>query len=438
MRVSLFMELPLPRPWSETDELEMYQDALDEVALADELGFSTIWVTEHHFMEEYCHLGAPEIFLAAASQRTENIRLGHGIVHMPPAINHPARVAERIAGLDLVSRGRVEFGTGEASSAAELEGFGIDPAHKREMWDEATRVALRCMVEEPFSGVQGRYVQMPPRNVVPKPLQKPHPPVWVACTRMATMELAAERGLGALGFSFVSPEDMTDRVANYYKIFAERCVPMAYTVNPNVLGIAGSMPLMWGRDEDDAVRRLADGGGFFGFSSAYYYNFGRHTPARSSIAEAYAAAIKDDPLIAYGPDQGPVGTTAQMREWCRRYEASGIDEAMFLMNPRTHEATMESIEKFGREVLPEFLERDEQAAAEKARRLEPLIEEAMRRRPADEPPFDENYQFGGVPVSHSTGYVADEAVRSADEITAARERDRERRAMLENLGRREL
>ncbi len=115
-------------------ELKLFQDALDQVELADKLGIDHMWEVEHHFLEEYAHSSAPEIFLAACSQRTKNIRLGHGIVLLPPGYNHPARVAERIATLDLVSNGRVEFGTGESSAELELGGFGIPRADKRDMW----------------------------------------------------------------------------------------------------------------------------------------------------------------------------------------------------------------------------------------------------------------------------------------------------------------
>src|SRR5713226_7156245 len=180
MKFGTFYEHQLPRPWTEGRELKLFQDALDQVELADKLGVDHMWEVEHHFLEEYAHSSSPEIFLAACSQRTKNIRLGHGIVLLPPAYNHPARVAERIAMLDLVSNGRVEFGTGESSSEAELGGFRIDPALKREMWQEGLEVAVRCMTEAPFTGVDGKYVNMPPRNVVPKPAQKPHPPLWVA------------------------------------------------------------------------------------------------------------------------------------------------------------------------------------------------------------------------------------------------------------------
>jgi len=181
MRFGVFYEHQLPRPWDEDGEHRLIQDALEQVALADRVGIDCAWEVEHHFLEEYSHSSAPDVFLAAASQRTRRIRLGLGIVPLPPAYNHPARVAETVAMLDLVSGGRVEFGTGETASGMELEGFGVDRATKRAQWEEALDVVTRMMVEEPFAGVDGRFVSVPQRNVVPKPRQKPHPPLWVAC-----------------------------------------------------------------------------------------------------------------------------------------------------------------------------------------------------------------------------------------------------------------
>src|SRR5438045_865076 len=160
MRFGIFYEHQLPRPWLQSSEAQLYREALEQIEYADSLGIDYVWEVEHHFLEEYSHSSAPEVFLAAASQRTKNIRLGHGIVQTPPPFNHPARIAERIATLDLVSDGRVEFGTGEASSEAELGGIGIEPSEKRAMWEEGLRVALRCMSETPFTGHSGRYVTM--------------------------------------------------------------------------------------------------------------------------------------------------------------------------------------------------------------------------------------------------------------------------------------
>src|SRR5271167_1237276 len=152
MKFGLFYEHQLPQPWAEDSELRLYQQALDQVELADRLGIDYVWEVEHHFLEEYSHSSAPEVFLAACSQRTKRIRLGHGITLMPPNYNHPARVAERISTLDLVSDGRVEWGTGESSARLELEGFNINYMEKHDMWLEAVREAAKMMAMQPYPG----------------------------------------------------------------------------------------------------------------------------------------------------------------------------------------------------------------------------------------------------------------------------------------------
>src|SRR3989449_5765382 len=233
MKFGIFYEHQLPRPWEAGSEYRLLHESLDQIELADGLGFHTAWEVEHHFLEEYSHSSAPEVFLAAASQRTSRIRLGHGIVQVPQEVNHPARVAERAATLDLISGGRVEFGTGEGSSQMELGAFGVDRVEKRAQWEESLDAITRMFVEQPFAGYEGRWISMPPRNVIPKPKQRPHPPLWVACSRRETILTAAQRGLGALSFAFVEPEAAKEWVDSYYELIAsDRCVPAGFAVNP--------------------------------------------------------------------------------------------------------------------------------------------------------------------------------------------------------------
>lgn len=421
MKVSLFYEFALPRPWVPDDERIMFQDGLDEVEAADKAGFSTVWLTEHHFLEEYCHSTAPEMFLAAASQRTENIRLGFGVMHLPPAINHPARVAERVSTLDLLSNGRVEFGTGESSSVGELGGFGIDPADKRAQWEEAIEVAIRCMTEEPFTGFKGEHIQMPARNVIPKPLQAPHPPVWVACTRPSSVQMAAQKCLGALSFAYTGPGPLGDRVRGYYKEFEERGVPSTPRINPNILAIGGDLSMMVAPTDEQALQRLGVGGGFFSFGIMHYYMTGEHTPGRTGVWDRYLGEVENDETLAYGPGRGAIGSPETVREFLRGYEESGVDEIILLLNPRSHEATMESIELMGKEVLPEFIERDEKAVAAKAKRLAPIIEKVEARRPeSTAPEFDENYSFGGLPTGRGGSFTASEIPEAMAEINEGR------------------
>ncbi len=427
MKFGIFYEHQLPRPWEEGSEQKLISDALDQVELADKLGINYLWEVEHHFLEEYSHSSAPEVFLAAASQRTKRMRLGHGIIQTAPGYNHPARTAERVAMLDLVSGGRVDFGSGESSSEAELRGFGIDPMVKREQWLEGLEVAIRCMTETPFGGVDGQFVQMPPRNVVPKPVQKPHPPLWVACSRRDTILLAAEKGIGALTFAFIDPEEAEQWIGDYERTMLEKCVPVGLAVNPQVACVT---PMMCASDETEAIARGLEGGNFFGYSLAHFYVFGDHIPGKTNVWEefqerrgkmgyspeaAIAAAQETLGAKAAAGDEtglrGAVGTPDQLREFLRRYEAAGVDQLIFVMQAgkNRHEHIMESLELFGREVLPEFADRDEAATAAKAKRLEPVIEAAMARKVDDAPRMPADYVMKALPKQMVDAMENDEA-----------------------------
>lgn len=244
--------LQIPRPWNDGSEIVAYRNALAQVELSDRLGFSYAWAMEHHFLEEYSHSSAPEIFLAACSQVTRKIRLGHGVVLMPSGYNHPARVAERLAVLDIVSNGRVEWGTGEGSSAMELEGFNIPVDNKRRQWEEAVTECAKMLALDPYPGFTGTSFSMPCRNVVPKPVQKPHPPLWLACSNRESIKRAARLGMGAMTFAFVDPADAKEWVDDYYKTIKEECVPIGSVVNANVMMVTG---LSVHQDPAEAVRR---------------------------------------------------------------------------------------------------------------------------------------------------------------------------------------
>ena len=203
MKFGIFYEHQLPRPWTETSEYDLLQESLAQVELADQLGYDYVWQVEHHFLEEYSHSSAPEVFLAAASQRTKSIRLGHGVVQI--TTNQPHRVAERVSTLDLISNGRVELGLGEGAGPAELHPFGVQVRSKRDRWEEAVKAIVPMFTKDSWE-FHGEFFDFPARNVIPKPLQKPHPPLWVACSNIQTIANAGEWGMGALGFSFVSAD----------------------------------------------------------------------------------------------------------------------------------------------------------------------------------------------------------------------------------------
>ena len=383
MRFGIFYEHQLPRPWDDGAELQLVQDALDQVELADRLGIDYAWEVEHHFLEEYSHSAAPEVFLAACSQRTRRIRLGHGIVLTPPGYSAPARIASRIATLDLVSNGRVDFGTGESSSRMELEGYGIDPREKRAMWREATEQICNMLAMDPYPGFEGKYFRMPCRNVVPKPVQKPHPPLWLACSNRDTIHLAAQLGVGALTFAFVDPAEARHWVTDYYETFKRECVPIGHTVNPNIAMVTG---FSVHEDEQTAIDRGLEGFRFFGFALGHHYIFGAQKPGRTAIWHQFQQ------VGTMAPDMGRrgIGTPAQLRAHLAAFEESGVDQVIFIQQAgrNRHDHICASLELFGGSVMPEFHEREDARAKRKAEELAPYVEAALARKPRRAPLAD--------------------------------------------------
>ena len=385
MKFGIFYEHQLPRPWSEGAEQQLFDEALDQVEVADRLGIDFAWEVEHHFLEEYSHSSAPEVFLAACSQRTKNIRLGHGIRQVIPQYNHPARTAEVIATLDLVSNGRVEFGTGESSAELELGGFRIPVEQKRDIYLEAVEQICNMLAMDPYPGYQGKYFEMPCRNIVPKPVQRPHPPLWVACSQRDTIRLAARLGMGALTFAFVDPEEATEWVDEYYGIIkSDECVPIGHAVNANICMVSS---FSCHHDRETAINRGLDGFKFFGFALGSLYAFGEHKPGRTDLWKQFEALQDTAPeqidiTRSLSGSQGGIGTPDDLRAHLRKFEARGVDQITFIQQAgrNRHDHICEALELFGKEVMPEFKEREAERESRKAEELAPYIEAAMQRK----------------------------------------------------------
>jgi len=387
MKFGIFYEHQLPRPWNEGDEQRLFNEALEQVELADRLGIDFAWEVEHHFLEEYSHSSAPEVFLAACSQRTKNIRLGHGIRQVIPQYNHPARTAEVIATLDLVSNGRVEFGTGESSAELELGGFGIPVAEKRKIYLEATEQIANMLAMDPYPGYQGKYFSMPCRNIVPKPVQRPHPPLWVACSQRETIRMAARLGIGALTFAFVDPLEAEEWVEEYYGIIkSDQCVPIGHTVNANICMVS-SFSLH--EDREVAIARGLEGFEFFGYALGSLYGFGEHKPGRTNLWEQFTALrqkqLEDTPIDvreALDGSRGGIGTPDDLTEHLRKFAAVGVDQVTFIQQAgnNKHEHICEALELFASKVMPEFKANEEERERRKAEELAPYIEAALARK----------------------------------------------------------
>jgi alkanesulfonate monooxygenase SsuD/methylene tetrahydromethanopterin reductase-like flavin-dependent oxidoreductase (luciferase family) len=389
MRFGVFYEHQLPRPWKDGDEHRMFRDALDQVSLADRLGIDYAWEVEHHFLEEYSHSSAPEVFLAAAAGRTQNIRLGHGIRQVIANYNHPARTAETIATLDLVSNGRVDFGIGEGATRLELGGFNIPAKKKRAMSLEAAEQIANMMVMEPYPGYEGDSFSMPCRNVLPKPLQKPHPPMWMACTNRDTIRVAARNGLGALAFSFIDPEEANAWSEIYYDIIkSEECVPLGHSVNAN-LAVVSAFSIH--ADRAEAIRRGQQGFEFFGFAlqslvardsvpgySQIWENF--QNERKKDDEELIRLASSDDPSqFAHAPG---IGTPDDLTKHLLALQASGMDQVILMQQAgrNKHEHICEALELFAKDVMPKLMKGRDEREANKAKELAPYIEAALARK----------------------------------------------------------
>ncbi len=354
MKFGIFYELQLPRPWTATAERDLHMNALDQLELADKLGFDYAWQVEHHFLEEYSHSAAPEVFLGAASQRTKNIRLAHGIIQL--TTNDPARVAERVATLDLVSGGRAEFGMGEGNTWTELEPFGVEFADKRERWEDAVRCVMPMFNDKPAQ-YDGPYFKFPKRNVVPKPLQKPHPPLWVACSQLPTIEMAGRRGIGALGFQFVSADAAQAWVHAYYNAITKRLDPLAdYQTNPNIALVSY---FMCAKTDEDA-RRRAEGLTFFQFAlRKYAHGAQKYAPeaGATNIWQEYLDWKAENPeTAAKSLSGGLVGSPKTIAKKLRKFATSNVDQIILLNQAgnNAHDHICESLELFATEVMPEF------------------------------------------------------------------------------------
>ena len=356
MKFGIFFELSVPRPFGPDGERRTFEHALEQARVADALGFDTVWAVEHHFLEEYSHCSAPEIFLTAVAAQTRRIRVGHGAVVCVPEMNHPIRVAERAAFLDILSGGRLEVGTARSSTWTELGGFRADPDATKKDWDEYVRVLPKMWTEERVSW-QGSCFSMPERAVLPKPLQKPHPPLWVTVTSPGTELDAADRGIGCLGVAAASFAEQERRTREYHRRI-QLCDPVG-AVNDQV----STLNFLYCHADPGvaASRGLAMLAHFAllnahllptreAYPTAAYQSLGALAPAmrRDSGDPGGAAAVPDGICIG-----DPEAIIANVKAW----ESIGVDQVNFLINASevlAQDEVLDSLRLFARAVMPAF------------------------------------------------------------------------------------
>jgi alkanesulfonate monooxygenase SsuD/methylene tetrahydromethanopterin reductase-like flavin-dependent oxidoreductase (luciferase family) len=357
MEFGLFVQAHVPRQEVDADpDGAEHARLMREVALAevcDRSGFKYVWSVEHHFLEEYSHLSASEIVLPWIAARTRRIHVGSAIWNLTPPVNHPARVAERVAMLDHLSEGRFEFGTGRGSSSTEFRGFGIpDGETTRAMFDESLREILRMWRETPYQH-DGRFFSMPARNVLPKPWTRPHPPLWMACGSPSTFEKAARLGVGALCFSLGTPREFEPLIRTY-KDTIRHAEPIGAYVNDNVACVTQLVCM----EDRRAARALAMGMGS-GYHTSLVFRYLDTFPRPAGvpswpqlIPEPTAEVLEE--RIAAG--NRLVGDPDEVARGVQMYADVGCDQLIFglLASTQPQDAAVHTAELFGREVIPRF------------------------------------------------------------------------------------
>ena len=368
MRVGLFYQIQVPKPWTQESKSQRIHEALEQIPFAEEQGFASVWFSEHHFRPVWSHNSAPDLTLAAVSQRTSRIRLGIGVVLAP--IHHPLHVAARMATLDILSRGRVDVGLGRTGYPYQLTPFGSDLQDTRGMWLEFADVLPRIWTQETIAH-EGKYFQFLPREVLPKPVQRPHPPLWSACGSDETARLTGSLGMGGLFGSEGGPDRVRQLMALYQD--ALRTAPSGAAA-PTVVAPTRRAALMTAGycHEDPRVVRQR------GTELVGWYIEQQRERARlvwrdydpSTVPPDYQGYYARDQRLAAGPHPGEptpaevreqgtsfcVGTPAECIRFLELYKSLGIDEVFLLcaIGPAQHQEVLNTIRLFGEQVIPHF------------------------------------------------------------------------------------
>lgn len=348
VRFDLFFEVGI-RPELGLSERRAYAETLEQIELADRLGYGCAWLVEHHFLRGYSHSSKPELLLAAAAARTRRIRLGHAIIPLP--LHHPVHVAERVAALDILSSGRLEVGIGRGFSPREHAAFGVDPGSSREIVDESLDILLQSFERRPVT-YRGRHFRMDGLDILPYVIQEPHPPLWTAAVSPDTYKWAAARRLGVLAGPF-KPWFMVEHDIGYYRAaWRDAAAPRA----------GMTIGLLCLKDAARARRLAKDA-----FTWTYQGLYQAALPVLERLYPSYEQLHelgRFRALMKLGVDLGladafgmaVVGDPAEVRAKIAKYKQAGVTHLLCAFGAGAVEPdiTRESLELFASEVMPAF------------------------------------------------------------------------------------
>ena len=377
MKFGMFYELQMPKPWSANAEYDTLWHAIEQVSYAEEMGFERVWLVEHHFLTEFAHSSAPEVTLAIMAERTSQMRLGFGVVLAP--VHHPLHVAARTATLDIFSNGRVDVGVGRTKGPYQITPFGTDVSQTQSMMVETLECLTGMWTQDVFSH-EGENWSIPPREVIPKPLQKPHPPLWMACTQEDTFRMAGELGLGCL-VNTLGGTDKTRGLVNTYFDAVERANPVGKFINKQV--VASTIGFCDEKDQR-AREKGAEVAGWYLNQSRQRFTLEWSGVDPALVPAEYQFYVQGGAVRGGGPSADPqqqkpptpdellsgggycVGDPDACIRVIEEFESMGVDEIMpiFQAGYATHEEVMNSIRLFGKYVIPHFREKEKRQQAE--------------------------------------------------------------------------
>lgn len=355
MELGIFAQgyVPASRVAVDSDaEHHVLMNELAQVQAADVAGFKYAWISEHHFLEEYSHLSANDVFISYALATTKRIHVGAGIFNPLPPVNHPVKVAERVAMLDHLSEGRFEFGIGRGAGSHEVTAFGIpDTEATRDIFDEVAPEFAKMWRSTSYSH-DGPSFYLAPRNVLPKPWTVPHPPIWQAAGNPSTWTTAARKGLGVLGFSLNGAAGMEASIREYKKAVAE-AEPIGDYINDNVMLSANACVCL--EDGQRARRELLKTRPHYFASLVYRYHDTFPRPDGIPAWPRLVPEITEDALESM-IDTGRVlcGDPAEVLEQVRRIESSGADQLCVSTFTAPQDIALETIRNVGRYVIPKI------------------------------------------------------------------------------------
>ncbi|HJT41407.1 MAG TPA: LLM class flavin-dependent oxidoreductase [Sphingobium sp.] len=372
MELGLLYEFDVPQPWAgehpwgqRMAERNVYRENIEQIVLADKMGFEAVWLVEHHFRENRSHMPSNEVVLGALSQITENIKLGFGVSLMPHEFIHPARIAEKVATVDLLSRGRAIWGMGR-STPMEQHAFGVDIKSSKDKMKAAARTVVG-MWDQEYYEEDSEYLKFPKRMVTPKPYQYPHPPAWMAASTESSATMAGENGCGLLCFSIMQPLDKLREVVAAYHKAQERAVPLT-GIHTNKVGAYTLVHCTDSRDKFD-TNRLWESmwwwyKGIAEFHLKWEFDYMSDEEKEQMFPLLNARLRGDFDITEFDrEDMVVVGTPDECIRKILKFEEAGVDQLLCYLNfgYLPHEAVLRSIELLGTHVIPELKKRGSKA-----------------------------------------------------------------------------